>query len=388
MRLLVIFPSTIRGGAEEHALTLAEAAVKKGWEVHAAFPKSEETASLIEDFQTARVTYHPLDIADTNVRELKKVGNYLPQLARTIAFLLKIKPDVIQLNLPYPDRGLGCLLACGLLKIPTAVVFQLVPPQFSLTPTMLKVHDWARGRNQQWIALSENNRQLISDFFEIPKNQILRIYNGTKVASDSSDSTPEEIAKLRSQVRQELNLPETSKLLLTVGRLSEQKGYRDIVPIVAQIVSEFPNVKFLWVGEGEERESLIKKVKKYGVEDHVLFLGYRSDVPRLLKAADLFVFPTYYEGGQSFALAEAMAYGLPIVSSDASGIPEIVENKIHGLLCPVGNRDRLLESILWALRHPDAMQEMARQGKLRAQDFSEEKMVKEYLNLWQKMNSR
>jgi glycosyltransferase involved in cell wall biosynthesis len=175
---------------------------------------------------------------------------------------------------------------------------------------------------------------------------------------------------------------------LTVGRLSEQKGYRDIVPIVAQIVSEFPNVKFLWVGEGEERESLVKKVKKYGVEDYVLFLGYRSDVPRLLKAADLFVFPTYYEGGQSFALAEAMAYGLPIVSSDASGIPEIVENKVHGLLCPVGNRDRLLESILWALRHPDAMQEMARQGKLRAQDFSEEKMVKEYLNLWQKMNSR
>jgi glycosyltransferase involved in cell wall biosynthesis len=387
MRLLVILPSTIRGGAEEHALTLASAAAKEGWEVHAAFPKTQETASLIKDFQAAGTHYQPLNTSDSEVRELKKVGKYLPQLIEVISLLFKVRPDVIQLNLPYPDRGLGCLLACGLLKIPTAVVFQLVPPQFSLTPTMLKVHDWARGRNQQWITLSENNRQLISDFFEIPKNQILRIYNGTKVASDSSDSTPEEIAKLRSQVRQELNLPETSKLLLTVGRLSEQKGYRDIVPIVAQIVSEFPNVKFLWVGEGEERESLVKKVKKYGVEDYVLFLGYRSDVPRLLKASDLFVFPTYYEG-LPFAPIEAMAHNLPIVASDASSLPEIVEDKISGLLFPVGNRDRLLESILWALRHPDAMQEMARQGKLRAQDFSEEKMVKEYLNLWQKMNSR
>jgi glycosyltransferase involved in cell wall biosynthesis len=85
------------------------------------------------------------------------------------------------------------------------------------------------------------------------------------------------------------------------------------------------------------------------------------------------------------ALAEALAYGLPIVSSDASGIPEIVEDKVHGLLFPVGNRDRLRESLLWALRNPESMQEMARNAKQQADKFSQEKMIQAYLDVWQKL---
>jgi glycosyltransferase involved in cell wall biosynthesis len=308
----------------------------------------------------------------------------LPQLARTIAFLLKIKPDVIQLNLPYPDRCLGPLIACGLLKIPTAVVFQLVPPQFSLTPTILKIYNWARARNQQWIAISNNNRQLLCDYFKLSQEQLWCIYNGTKNKSNFINCTPQEIAKLRSQVRQELGLSEDSKLLLTVGRLSTQKGYQDLPPIIAPIVEEFPQVKFVWVGEGEEKEFLRKQVKKYGVENSVLFLGYRSDVPRLLKAADLFVFPTYFEG-LPFAPIEAVAHSLPMVTSNASSLPEIIEDKVHGLLFPVGNRDRLRESLLWALRNPESMQEMARNAKQQADKFSQEKMIQAYLDVWQKL---
>lgn len=387
MKLLVLFPSTIRGGAEEHALTLAEAAVKKGWEVHAAFPKREETASLSEDFQKAGINYHPLDISDTNVRELKKISDYLPQLARTIAFLLKVKPDVIQLNLPYPDRCLGPLIACALLKIPTAVVFQLVPPEFSLTPTILKVYSWAKGRNQQWIAISNNNRQLLCDYFKLSQEQLKFIYNGTKIESNFINCTPQETAELRDRVRQELGLSNDSKLLLTVGRLSVQKGYHDLVPIIASIVDEFPSVKFVWVGEGEERESLSKQVKKYGVEDSVLFLGYRSDVPRLLKAADLFVFPTYFEG-LPFAPIEAVAHSLPILASNTSSLPEIIEDRVSGLLFEVGNRDRLRESLLWALRNPESMQEMARNAKQQTDKFSQEKMIQAYLDVWHELASK
>ncbi|MGH8001007.1 MAG: glycosyltransferase family 4 protein [Brasilonema sp.] len=379
MRLLVIFPSTNRGGTEEYALTLASAAAQGKWEVHAAFPQTEGTESLIQDFKTRGIHYHSLNIANGNVCELKKIGKYLPQLALTMALLLKLRPDVVQLNLPYPDHCLGSLLACGLLRIPTAVVFHLIPKQYSLTDKLLRVYAWARKRNQQWIAISENNRKLLCDFFRIPQDQVLRIYNGTKLESDFTSYNPEQARQLRHQVRQELGLSETSQILLTVGRLSSQKGYVDLIPVIAPIVHEFPDVKFIWVGDGEQRETLVKKVKAYGVEDHVLFLGYRCDVPKLLKSADFFVFPTHFEGGQSFALAEAMAYGLPIVTSDASGIPEVIENQVHGLLFPVGNNQKLLEAIRWALKYPDTMQKMAQNAQLRSQEFSEEKMVKETL---------
>lgn len=193
---------------------------------------------------------------------------------------------------------------------------------------------------------------------------------------------------MRCQVRQELGLSETSKLLLTVGRLEPQKGYQDIVSVIAPIVKEFPDVKFIWAGEGSQRENLVRKVKECGVENNVLFLGYRSDVPRLLGAADLFVFSTHYEGGQSFALSEAMAYGLPIVSSDASGIPEVLKDRLHGLLFPVGNHEQLQEAISWALRNPDAMQTMAQNAQLRVQEFSEERMITETLSVLREMSSK
>ena len=100
-----------------------------------------------------------------------------------------------------------------------------------------------------------------------------------------------------------------------------------------------------------------------------------------MKAADLFVFPTYFEGGQSFVGSEAMAYNLPIITSDASGIPEIIDNKVHGLLFSKGDKEQLKQAIFWALKKPQAMQEMSKNAAMRLQDFSEEKMTKETLKI-------
>jgi glycosyltransferase involved in cell wall biosynthesis len=387
MKLLMTSPSILRGGAEEHALTVASAAVKAGWQVYAGFPNAPATVTLVEDFRAVGVNYCSLDIADVSVRELKKFGDYLPHFARMVGILLKIKPDVVQVNLPYPDRSFGVIIACAFLKLPTAVVFHLVPPTFSLTPTMKKIHAWARRRNQQWIVISENNRELVGKYFLLyppEKEQIACIYNGTQ----TSKITNVDLAQTRSQVRQELDLPETSKILLTVGRLDEQKGYQDLVWIVPAIARAFSDVRFVWVGEGNSQEFLESSLEQLGVRDRVLLLGYRSDVPRLLNAADLFVFPTHYEGGQSIALSEAMAHALPIVASDASGIPEAIADGIHGKLFPVGDRKRLQETICWALNRPQAMQEMAGNAKLRAKDFSQEKMVKSYLDVWQRLSQK
>jgi glycosyltransferase involved in cell wall biosynthesis len=214
---------------------------------------------------------------------------------------------------------------------------------------------------------------------------VLRIYNGAKVTSTEIDGNQEERTTLRHQVRQELGISETARVALTVGRLDSQKGYNDLIPVVPHIIIEFPEVRFVWVGEGKQRDYLVNQVRDYGVEDKVLFLGYRSDVPRLLKSADLFVFPTHYEG-LSFALAEAMTHGLPMVTSNASSIPEIIEDKVHGLLFRAGDSCDLLEAIRWALRHPDQMQEMAQQAQLRVQEFSQEKMIQQTLEVWQQLS--
>jgi glycosyltransferase involved in cell wall biosynthesis len=393
MKLLIISPSTQRGGTEEYVSAIASAAAQAGWNVHAAFPKTEGTVSLIGDLDHQGVGYHRLDIAEAPVQRGKTLRKYLPHLAQTLVLLLKLKPDVVQVNVPIAGQCFGSLLACGFLKIPTAVVFHLMPSHIPFNRSAALYH-WLRSRNQQWIAVSENNRQLICESFQISPQAVLCIYNGTQLVSvqgnreegtgNNSGDDGEDRARLRAQVRQELGLPEASQLALTVGRLTSQKGHRDLLAAIPHLVREFPAVRFIWVGEGEDREELMERVRACGVQDSVLLLGYRADVPRLLKAADLFVFPTHYEG-HPLALLEAMTQGLPIVASDASSIPEIIQHGVQGLLFRTGDRENLLATLRWALQHPDSLQEMAGNAQQRVQDFSVTKTIKQTLNLFRQL---
>lgn len=378
LRLLILFPSRLRGGAEEYSLTIASAAAKQGWDVHSAFPKTNKTTSLITDFSNNGVKYHEANVDDVGSQK-QKITRQLLCLLRTLVLLLKVKPNFVLINLPLADYCLGSILACALLKKPTAVRFALIFPGQIFGSKRLKLYAWARARSQQWIAITNHDRQIICESFNISQKEIIQIYNGAKINSLSSHcNNLTNISELRRQVRQELGLAETSQLLLTVADLNPRKGHGDLIPIMPYLLKEFPNVKFVWAGGGQPKD-LISRLQEYEVADKVLLLGYRSDVPRLLQAADLFIFPTHSEGFP-WALLEAMIYNLPIVTSDASGISEIVKNNVHGLLCRPGDSYGFLESILWALRYPEQMRVMALNARARAQEFSEEKMVKETLS--------
>jgi glycosyltransferase involved in cell wall biosynthesis len=383
MRLLITLPSVTRGGVEEYALTIALAGVREGWEVHGTFPQTNETVSLMEDFAKNGVYYHPLQLHLANGGILDRSSKAVLRLTQAISLLGRIKPDVVMINLASPVQCLDIIVACGLFKIPTIVVFHSIAFPFSFNSHKLRLYNWVRGRNQQWIAVSENNRRLVCESFQISREQMLCIYNGVKLPSTSVNWSDADITQLRQEVRQELGLPANSRLVLTVGRLDLEKGYGDLVPIIPQIIQEFPEVRFIWVGDGEARKYLINQVSEYGVQDKVLLLGYRRDVPRLLKSADLFVFPTHYEG-LPFALLEAMAYNLTVVASDADAIVELVEHRLHCLIFRRSDRHDLQETLSWALSHPSQMQKLAENAQLRVQDFSEAKMIKETLELLQR----
>lgn len=385
MKLLVILPSTQRGGTEKYALTIATAAVEAGWDVHTAFPQTDGTVPLIQEFKIKGVHYHCLEIAKEYVQKARLIRKYLLPFAKTLFLLLKLKPNVVQINLPWIDHCFSCIVACGILKIPTIVVFHLTPFPLSLAGIKLKIYAWARARNQQWVTVSENNRKTICKSFHVPYNEIICIYNGIRLAPNTINIELDKITALRCQIRHELGVLKTSKLALSVSRLHSQKGYSDIIPIISYIVKDFPDLKFIWVGDGEQQEYLVNKVREYSVEDKVIFLGYRSDVLKLMQSADIFIFPTHYEG-HPFVLLEAMAYNLPIVTSDASAIPEIIEHKVHGLLFRTGDSYDLLKTLQWALKHPVHMQKMAQNAQLRIQDFSEEKMLKDTLGIMQKLS--
>jgi glycosyltransferase involved in cell wall biosynthesis len=376
MRLLITSPSPDRGGVEEYALTIAIAAMQMGCEVHAAFPQTPETESLVEDFTQQGVQYHPLQHYSAQAGIIGRIRNAVLRLAQANALFIEVRPNVAMVNLASPVQSLDQLLVCGVFNIPTVVVFHSIPFRFAFSRLKLKLYAWARTRNQQWITVSQNNRKLLCQSFQLPEQQIRCIYNGVKL----EPPLEEDLSILRDRLRQELGLPQTSQLVITVGRLDLEKGYGDLIPIIPEIVRAFPEVRFVWVGEGEHRDALMAQVRDHGVEDKVLFLGYRRDVPRLLRAADLFVFPTHFEG-MPLALLEAMAHHVPVVASDIESIMEIVEHRQQGLLFQVGDRNDLRSTLTWALQHPDRMSQLAQNAKRRVQEFSEERMVEETLKL-------
>ncbi|PSB24809.1 glycosyltransferase family 4 protein [Stenomitos frigidus] len=386
MRCLIIASATVCGGAEAYALAIATAAAQAGWETHAAFPQTEENTSLRQALATSQVFYHPLDIAETLSRGIQAMSDAFLRFTRTRALLLALQPDVVLINLPWADHCLGSLLACGRLQMPTVVMFHLIPPELiPLSRSRLRAYAWMRTRQQQWLTNSKANCNLLAALFQMPTSDIRYIYNGIKLPS-TLDCNPSAQATLRQAVRQELGIPANSKVLLTASRLVPQKGYTDLIDAIPTLLEEYPDLRFVWAGEGEQRQELYDRLQKAAIADKVLLLGHRSDLPRLLLAADLFVFPTRFEG-HPFALLEAMAYGVPIVTTNASSIPEVMEHQVHGLLCRAGESDELHHSIRWALQHPEQMQRMAQQAKKQVQIFTQTAMIEQTLSLLQKLPS-
>jgi glycosyltransferase involved in cell wall biosynthesis len=131
------------------------------------------------------------------------------------------------------------------------------------------------------------------------------------------------------------------------------------MPLVAR---KFRNAKFIIAGKGlsNEMKKLVSHAAKLGVKDNIVFTGYFPDekLPKLYQAADIFAFSTFYEN-LPFAVLEALSSGLPVVTTNVGGIPEMIESGRNGFLVQPSNAKELADRILYYLEHPAAASEMA-----------------------------
>ena len=124
------------------------------------------------------------------------------------------------------------------------------------------------------------------------------------------------------------------------------KNFDILIRAVKEVVDQGLNdLLVLIAGEGEERMRLEQLIQDLKIESYVKLLGLRHDVMGLMKASDLFVMPSSYEG-LSLAMIEAMACGLPIIASDVRGLKDYITNEQNGLLFPVGDYKALAERIM------------------------------------------
>lgn len=135
----------------------------------------------------------------------------------------------------------------------------------------------------------------------------------------------------KTEKRKELGIREKDFILLSVGELSERKNQKLVIDALGQMKKDgnLGNIIYVIVGQGNMKEELINLVNKYEIENHVKFIGFRSDIIELCKTVDCFVHPSIREG-LGIAPLEAMAAGLPLISTSVNGMKDYVKNEISG----------------------------------------------------------
>ena len=176
--------------------------------------------------------------------------------------------------------------------------------------------------------------------------------------------------------------PANAPVAISVARLSPEKDFPTLLQATAIVVRQVPEFKLLMIGNGAERARLEALTQALGISPNVEFLGERSDVPELLAQAGFFVSSSKSEG-ISLTILEAMAVGLPVVTTRVGGNPEIVLEGQTGHLVPDQNPDALAAAMLQMLAHRDAWPAMGQRGRQRVeQQFEIRTMIRQYEELY------
>lgn len=178
------------------------------------------------------------------------------------------------------------------------------------------------NRSDVNISVSASNQQTGKKYF--PKFNSVVINNGI----DQKKFDPSRSFK---NIRQELNIAEDATLLLFVARFIHQKQPLKLIEAFAKAQQQDPKLKLLMVGDGDQKATALQMVKDLNIENKVIFQPFRQDVPDVLKAADIFILPSLWEG-LPIGLLEAMAMGKAIIGTQVDGTSEVIRDNENGVL--------------------------------------------------------
>ena len=241
-------------------------------------------------------------------------------------------------------------------------------------------HRWVTGQMSGIIAISEAARAAMLARREAPDGKITVVPNGI--------SEPErEMVAGADAVRAALGVLSDAPLVVCAARLEPEKDIASLIAAMARVRTALPNARCLIAGEGSERPALEEQIQRLGLSQVVTLLGFRSDAPAIIAAADLFVLPSLAEPF-GLALLEAMALGKPVIATCAGGPLEIVEQGRTGLLVPPSSPDHLADAMERLLSDIPASCRMGEAGLIRFQEqFTAARMAQATLAVYRQASA-
>lgn len=290
--------------------------------------------------------------------------------------LRRFQPQVVCPNLDREIRIAAASIRASRALRPRPVRPRLIPRRGSEFPLKDKRHYrlvYLFDIHKVIVNSEATKHTMVKDAPWFPNDKAGVIYNGI-------DTTPYtqlglQRAALRVKLRTAIGAPADAPVVALVGELNERKQHRVVVEAMPHVLEKFPAARVVFVGDGDDRAALEAIVKERGLQDAIFFTGFRADVPEIMTGCDAVLLPSRVEGF-GYVLVEAMAAGIPCIASNASSIPEIVEDGVTGILHAVGDSGALASAIVDLLSNPERARAMGEAGaRVAREKFSLTRML-------------
>lgn len=376
-KVLYLFDALKRGGAETSTLEIASRLKKWDSFVVSIYQGTE----LKTEFEKKGIKAYSLD--ETSQLSILPIKNKIQEI------IDKEKPDLIHSNLFMADQFARYLGKKNNIPVINSFVNDSYSPERKeLLPLKQKISlgiyqfiDRAMASKVTVFmsltkAIIQNNARALA----VDPSKVKVIHRGRNFTA-LRQKVDDDIVK---GIKKEYG---AGPLILTVSRLLIRKGYIESIKAFKLISDKYPDARYIIAGWGPDRPVIEALIKELKLQKKVFLLGNRNDVPSLLEAADIFLFPSHYEG-QGGALVEAMLMEKQIVATRIPVLEESVQDQYSARLFKYRDIEDMASKIVWALDNPTLMKEYALNARMDAEDrFDIKKIAEQHEELYNEVLS-
>lgn len=352
VRIVHLIDGLGRGGAEQLLTAYAPELKRIGYDVQVVVFQEKEGNIQAERLRSAGIA-----VTFLRIDQLKRVD----QLWRAVKGLRRMRPDLLHAHLQFSIITAG--MARLLLGVPTMATLHTLeePSGLDRSSRRLRLMNWVLAKLvDRVICLSRAS-------FEAARRAGLPAVK-LEVLANGIDLSPFDAPPLegRAAVRAKHGIAQDAPLIITVAVLRPEKGIDRLVAAMPMICNACPGAHLLVVGNGPQFGSLQSQIAALGLEEAVTLVGFREDVPDLMRSADIFVLPTLNDALPTVVM-EAMAAGLPVVASDVGGLSDMMVSGVEGALVPPDDVPALGTAVLSLLLNPAMRKKSGSAARSRAE---------------------
>jgi len=363
---IVCYPTF--GGSGVVATELGLALARKGHQVH--FITYSYPVRL--DFLEMNIHFHEVHVEEYPLFHYQP---YELALSSKMAYVIKTYHiDILHVHYAIPHAYAG-YMAKQMLKR-EGIEVPMVTTLHGTDITLVGNHPTYK----EAVTFSINQSDIVTSVSESLKQDTLRLFRIDKDIKVIPNFTNIKKSKETSPCKRTVMAKPEELIVTHISNFRKVKRIDDVVRIFYGIQQKLP-AKLIMVGDGPEREIADQLCKDLGIKSKVLFLGNTSDIDRILCFTDLFLLPS---ASESFGLSalEAMAAGVPVVSSNTGGLPEVNEEGVSGYLCPIGDVKAMAEKAIYILEDKARLAQFKQNARKVAERFDEDKIVPMYEALY------